>query len=351
MLPGDKPFSETAIRQTKNPEKETLWGDQRGLYLRAYPSGRRTWLFRSRVGGGWTTRNLGEWPSVSLAEARVKASSLSGKQLPEAVKFSDLMDEWYRVRIESRYRVTKNIETYVAKAKEWAGNDRLSQLTASRLVGLLRSYAEVSPVAANRCLSNWKLALDYAVERGYLENNPLGRTTSRAVGGEEKSRKRTLTDDEIKALWNDEHEHAPLIRFLLLTGLRISEAQAAQHDHLNGDTLVIKENKSDRPHWVHVTPLARQQITSMDGYLFEQRSPTAIQSRLKRAGMGWTPHDLRRTFATRVAGQGVLPHVVEKLLNHSLGGVMAVYNQHEYPDERIAATKAWSDEVKRITAA
>ena len=37
----------------------------------------------------------------------------------------------------------------------------------------------------------------------------------------------------------------------------------------------------------------------------------------KRCGVSkWTLHDLHRTFATKLAELGVLPHVVERLLNH-----------------------------------
>ena len=36
---------------------------------------------------------------------------------------------------------------------------------------------------------------------------------------------------------------------------------------------------------------------------------------------GWTMHDLRRTFATRFAELKVAPHVVERLLNHKMGGI------------------------------
>ncbi|HHW66053.1 MAG TPA: integrase family protein [Rhodocyclaceae bacterium] len=344
-------LTETAIKRMAPPDRERLVGDDRGLYLRCYPSGRRTWLFRTRVGGSWKTRNLGDYPAVSLAEARVKASHLSGKNLPESVTFGALLDEWYMKRIAPRYKATKNILVYVGKGKTWAGNDRLSALTAARLVGLLSEYAEASPVAANRCLSNWRLALDYAVERGYLERNPLERTTNRAVGGEETSRDRVLTDDEIRALWADTHAHSPLLRFLLLTGLRISEAQHARHADIDGDVLHIPDNKSRRPHWVYVTDLAREQLGGSKTYLFEQRSNTAVQARLKRNETGWTPHDLRRTFATRVAGLGIAPHVVEKLLNHTLGGVLATYNRHGYEAERIEATKLWTDEIKRITGA
>lgn len=44
-------------------------------------------------------------------------------------------------------------------------------------------------------------------------------------------------------------------------------------------------------------------------------------------------HDLRRIAATGMAGLGILPHVVEKLLNHtggSIRGVAAVYNRFKY---------------------
>lgn len=345
------PLTETAIKRMPNPDKEKLVGDERGLYLRSYPSGRRTWMFRTRVGGGWKTRNLGEWPAVSLSEARLKASALSGKHLAEAVTFGYLLDEWFKQRIEPRYKETKNIEIYVRKGKAWAGSERIAQMTTARLVALLKDYAEAHPVAANRCLASWKLALDYAMQCGYIDRNPLDRTTAGAIGGEEKSRDRVLTDDEIKTLWNDEHPHAPLLRFLLLTGLRISEAQGAKREHIDGNKLHIPENKSDRPHWVYLTDLARAQITNAEGYLFDFRTATGIQHRLKRNGAGWTPHDLRRTFATRVAGLNVAPHVVEKLLNHSLGGVLAIYNRNDYEPERVSASKAWEKELKRLTAA
>lgn len=342
-------FTETSIRTLpRHTEKEILLGDGRGLYLRCYPSGRKSWLFRTRVGGSWRTRNLGEYPAVSLAEARIKSAALSGKTLPASVTFGQLLDEWYNREIEPKYKVTKNIEVYVNHGKAKAGSEKLSNLTTMRLMDILKEYAEAAPVSANRCLSNWKLALGYAVECGYMEKSPLERSTARSVGGKENTRERTLTDTEIIAMWNDPHPHALLLKFLLLTGLRISEAQAAEHKHLDGNLLNITDNKSSRPHWVHLPKLARDLVGDHAGYLFEQRSLTAVQSRLKRANTGWTPHDLRRTFATRLAGMGVAVHVVEKLLNHSLGGVMAIYNRHGYEVERIAAAEAWAVEVERI---
>jgi hypothetical protein len=46
-------------------------------------------------------------------------------------------------------------------------------------------------------------------------------------------------------------------------------------------------------------------------------------------------------MATWLAENEVAPHVIEKLLNHALGGVMAVYNRAEYLPDRRAAWLLW----------
>lgn len=48
----------------------------------------------------------------------------------------------------------------------------------------------------------------------------------------------------------------------------------------------------------------------------------------------FTVHDLRRTCRTLLAKQGTSSHVAERCLNHKLKGVEAIYNQHDYYNER-----------------
>ena len=45
---------------------------------------------------------------------------------------------------------------------------------------------------------------------------------------------------------------------------------------------------------------------------------------------------------------GVAPHVIEKILNHALSGVAAIYNRSELFPERIEATQKWAAELVRI---
>src|SRR5262249_16191136 len=76
------------------------------------------------------------------------------------------------------------------------------------------------------------------------------------------------------------------------------------------------------------------------------------KTEMKDGVAGWTLHDLRRTFATRLAGMKVAPHVVERLLNHKLGGignktdgivsaVADVYNRAAYMPEMREAIEKW----------
>jgi hypothetical protein len=62
----------------------------------------------------------------------------------------------------------------------------------------------------------------------------------------------------------------------------------------------------------------------------------------------WTHHDLRRTFATKLAELGVAPHIVEALLNHVSGhkhGVAGVYNRAGYEVQKRRALNLWAEHL------
>lgn len=59
----------------------------------------------------------------------------------------------------------------------------------------------------------------------------------------------------------------------------------------------------------------------------------------------WTFHDLRRTAATGMARIGIPVRVTEAVLNHASGtggGIVAVYQRHDYADEKRNALDAWA---------
>ena len=68
--------------------------------------------------------------------------------------------------------------------------------------------------------------------------------------------------------------------------------------------------------------------------------------------VAWTLHDLRRTAATQMAELGIMPHIVEAVLNHVGGykaGVAGVYNRARYAAEMRDALQRWADHVEEIT--
>jgi integrase len=56
----------------------------------------------------------------------------------------------------------------------------------------------------------------------------------------------------------------------------------------------------------------------------------------------FTPHDLRSTARSHLGRLGVDLLIAERCLNHSLGGLVAIYDQHDYLEERRVAIKALS---------
>jgi integrase len=81
-----------------------------------------------------------------------------------------------------------------------------------------------------------------------------------------------------------------------------------------------------------------------------QKGRTTKLGSLLLSGGTWTAHDLRRTLASRMGDLNIPPHVIEKGLNHSLGGLLAVYQHQEYLPERKAAFEAWGASLDLLTA-
>ena len=372
-------LTETEIKAiSPHPTRHRWVGDGDGLYLRVAPSDRRTWVWRTKRAGKTHYFTIGKWPELSVRQARAALLKRTGRATPpNAMTVRDALEEWFADQIEPRYRVTKNTRVYVNRAVAEFGSRRLQELTRAEIARFVRGYAKEAPVGANRCLSTIKLALGWAVEIGYLEHSPAEGLTNRVAGGEEQSRRRVLSDAEIRELWRMESPNAHLLRALLLTGCRISELQKASRAHLLDDWLFIpaENSKNARAHRVYLVAEARAQFNGADPLLFRTVSPTAVQAWVRRAQMNvegdgsprepwasirpkdpetgrpaeaWTPHDLRRTFSTRLGDLGVAPHVIERLLNHVQEGVAGVYNRSELGAERITATRLWAAELARI---
>jgi integrase len=57
----------------------------------------------------------------------------------------------------------------------------------------------------------------------------------------------------------------------------------------------------------------------------------------------FTPHDLRSTARSHLGALKIPTVVAERCLNHTLGRMIAIYDQHDYLNERRAALDKWTE--------
>lgn len=189
------------------------------------------------------------------------------------------------------------------------------------------------------------------------------------------ARERVLTDAEIKSFWlATDKITAPfgnVLRLLLLSGCRANEVIAMRRSELSEEgvwTIPGARTKNHRPHTLPLPPAALETIDwtgkgkPVEGefvFTLNGRTPVSGWSKIKKRldeimqVPPWRVHDLRRTAATGMVELGVLPHVVEAVLNHVSGakaGVAGIYNRSELMPERKAALLRWSRHVAGLVA-
>jgi integrase len=218
----------------------------------------------------------------------------------------------------------------------------------------------------NRLRSSLSGLFAWAISEGLAETNPVVGTGIAA----EASRERVLSDAELASIWRalPESDYGDAVRLLILTGQRRQEIGGlrwAEVDLLQSLIVLPPERtKNGRQHQLPLSPAAKAILA---------RRPRLQPFEFGRIGTGtgiggwgagkatldqalaipaWVLHDIRRTVATGLAKLGVMPHVIEAVLNHVSGhraGVAGVYNRAKYESEMRQALDRWAAHLTAIT--
>jgi integrase len=232
---------------------------------------------------------------------------------------------------------------------------------AIRLGELERQHS----VAAARARSALSALFSWAIAQGIVDSNPVMGT---AKPKDAMPRDRVLTDAELAQVWDAcrDDDYSRVVKLLILTGQRRDEVGAMTQAELNRDTgqwlIPANRTKNARPHllslpqaaWAIIDTVPRQKEylfgRGQGGFAGWTTGKLALDERLDIAP--WVVHDLRRTVATGLANLGVLPHVIEALLNHVSGhkrGPAGVYNRSTYERETRNALALWAEHIHAIT--
>ncbi|MGD9825173.1 tyrosine-type recombinase/integrase [Desulfobacter sp.] len=342
-------------------------------------------------------KTIGEYPGLSLAEARAEAQkdlvSIQQGVDPGEVKqqqkaeyaneptVAGLIGELWDKKL-SKLKSGKATKRLLEKDLiiPW-GKKKISSIKTRDIVLLLDQVGERAPVTRNRLHTAISGMFSFAVSRGVIDISPCA-NIHRA---EEQTRDRVLNDDEVILLWRAldlENKKAfdayPLtklaLKLILLTGQRPGEVAGMELSELTERPDGIwweipakrMKGKNAMGHDVPLNPMAFEVIEQAMFYsgkskfvfrsTFKKDTPLSVRA-ISRAVVRhlpemklekFTPHDLRRTCRTGLATLKVSDVVAEKILSHRLQGVLGVYNRATYEPERRAALVLWENHIKGL---
>jgi integrase len=374
-----------------------------GLYLVVHPTGAKSWAYRYRFAG--LSRKLTVGPAftdegievISIGDAR----DVADEARVSVARRIDPIEVERQNRKKAAAEKASAANTLRAVAEKYLG-----QQDGLRSIGHLRKVFErlIYPALGDRPIDSIKrsdvvkMLDDIAASRGAAMadktlaiirtvcnwhasrsddfRSPIVRGMARTKS-HERARTRILTDAELRVVWAvaaGQGAFGRLVRFLLLTGARRTEAAAMPWAELDGvDWLLPGPRNKTKLELLRPLPPAVLDVigTKPNGTVFvfsndggagpirgygplKAAFDDAVIAQLRKGNAKaeplprWTLHDLRRTARSLMSRAGVSSDHAERCLGHVIGGVRGVYDRHEYRDEKARAYVALAELVERI---
>jgi integrase len=384
-----------------------------GLRLRVHPGGKKTFVLVARYPTSpkhANRRALGEYPTLSLAEARkragewkthiekgidpqeVAAERRREQQRKRANTFAAVAEDYiahihrttneHGEKIRSRAIIERDIRReFIAR---WAERP-VTEIKRTDVETVLSAAVDRNaPYQAHNLLVYIRSLFNWAVVRDVygLTSSPCDRLKPKDVIGKKKYRQRALDDDELRAFWRATarmgYPFGTMFRMLLLTGQRKSEISDARWKELAMDQkLLIVPPERFKSNASHLVPLSDDVLALVSelprfqsgDYLFsttfgdkpiegfskaKARLDRLMLEELRAARGGnaeippFVTHDLRRTVRTRLSALRVVDVVAEMVIGHARRGLQRVYDEHKYEPEMREALAAWAARLRSI---
>ena len=349
--------------------------------------GRRDWLLRYRPRRqAQKAVALGAYPAVSLSIARQRAGAIvaAAKRGIDLIATEEREEQAQRAAQTKARPLADVANEYLDSVKHlrsWRsiesrtrchiipklGNKPVGEVTRADVVDFLDRLERGEGLRhqVNRCRETLRAIFAYAIERELVTLNPIVGVSKRKV---ETPRDRTLTANELTALWMAIEKLPELprayFRVVVLTGARRNEVRGMAWSELDLDAglwrLPAERTKSGRPFELPLSAPVLETLRTLPligpmVFAFDGKRPMTVHQLVERVrrGAGLPDvrlHDLRRTLRTGMAELGISFEVAERVLNHAMPGLQAVYNRHGYVAEKRAALTLWAQHIISLTA-
>lgn len=349
--------------------------DSDGLGARISPKGVIKFQYRYRWQSKAQRLSLGRYPAMQLKEARGIVADLRilydkgidprthfDKSSSEVMTLADCLDYWEENYVKPTLRQnTINLyqSTVIKHMRNVFPGKSVSSITVKQWVDIFTQEEKVNSRRARQLLSQLRSAMSWCIRRQVIDNCSIMNIQPRDFGTRAEIGSRVLTYSDLAQIWLAiERSRAAtsnklLHQMLMLWGARVSElrlSERGEFDLIEKVWTVPKGhskmgNVIRRPIFEQIEPLLEKAMTTYKEILFPGdniNQPICIAAANRfigriRDGLDvgyWRAHDFRRTLVTRLSEEGVAPHVTERMLGHELGGIMAVYNKHDWIDDQ-----------------
>lgn len=391
------PLSDSKIKATKPGDAPVVLHDGFGLYLEISPAGKRSWKFRYRVDGKRSKVTIGQYPLVSLQEARAERDRLR-KMVDEgqnpsaekkAKKIVRALEKSNTFESVSREFISKNeakwtplytaqlISCFEKNVFPSIGKMPVREVTPAHVLHLLQAMEARGVHTYAIQVRQWISAVyRYAVVTLRAEFDPAAPLKG-AITRPPINHARALSIEEIADFTSKVSIYAGYrvtviaLKVLLYTFVRTVEMRKAEWSEINlsaAEWQIPAERMKMRR--IHVIPLSRQVVALLEElktisgagrFLFpgmrrpqDCMSATTINRALEHMGYAsgqFTAHDFRATASTRLHELGYRTELIERQLAHVEGNkTKRSYNHAEYLEERRKLMQDWADFVDQAAS-
>jgi len=400
---AENKLTDLVIRRLKPQAKVKKYADGHGLCFVVSPAGGRWWEYRFNYDGKPRVLSLGQYPVVSLAEAREKhlaarkqldagidpaAEKKAAKvaKIEAALTFERAAVAFLESRREHGYegRATDDILGRLQKHIFPAlGARPLVEITAPEiLAALLAIKRRGIQETAKRCRQYVSQIFQYAIVKGLADRNPaadLQGIHELRKTGPVRHQRTVKTPAELGrlllALESISHTMAgkalDLAAYVFVRAGELAGARWAEVDLASGFWRIPPERMKMKG--AHLVPLASQvkkrlealkELTGGGPCLFPAltggqapMNPESLRRALDRLGFGpgalisCTTHGFKAAASTFLREQGFNPAWIEIQLAHGeRNKVVAAYNHADYIAQRQVMMQSWADYLDELRA-
>lgn len=360
-----------------------------GFGVRVSVTGSRAYFVEKKVAGKTRRITIGRTDLITLKAAREAAieslgAMARGEVLPaikpelepvkprDATTMQEVLDHYLAERQRThppmKASTAKNYRKLMAEFGPWLERP-IGAMTQSDIVNLHAEMTERGPVHANNVMRVARSLFNHAIDNdafcgpggtNALIGNPTVVLNKRRLWNRETRRTRHLSAETLPTWWKMVEGLDPLDwpgraevtrdlwRFMLMTGMRYEEAGRVRVDLVDLDraTFTVTDTKNREDLELPASKYVLDLLTRRVQEAKRTGSPWVFPAPRREAGhasaghdirkvltvatkLQWSPHDLRRTFASILETFDISDATIKRLMGHKQTDVTAGYIQQD----------------------